>query len=108
MNEISFLFENEYSNTSGNIKKGMLEIPSSLLKSTKNIDFDVDSLKNRLNEVITNISQLVSVDNACLNGFEIDEIEFGINIGIDGKVSVVALEGSSSLSTTIKVKLKRA
>lgn len=103
MISISFFSEEQSDNF---ISKGLFNTPKELSK-IQYIDVSEDCLKDEINKAINKIGNIVYNNENSVNGFEIDEIEFGLNIGMDGKVSLIALESTASMQTSIKIKLKR-
>lgn len=78
----------------------------SLLKE-KSVKLPKQLVKNNISEVLDQVGELFLLDKSATNYF-IDEIEFGISIGSEGKVSILSIVGGSlSANATLVVKLKR-
>lgn len=103
MISISFFTEEQ---SDSFIRKDLFNTPKELSK-IQCVDISEESLKNDIHEAINKIGKIVYDNENSVSGFEIDEIEFGLNIGMDGKVSLIALESTASMQTSIKIKLKR-
>ncbi len=106
MDHITFYFENAESDVSTSTK-GFLSTPKNLLKDEKFVDIPQDMLTKNIQQTVAKIGDIFNSDDSTKKTFEIDEIEFSLNIGTDGKVSIIAAEVATSMSTSIRIKLKR-
>lgn len=107
MEGITLYFGNDEEETETGNKKEFLGVPKGLFAATKYVDIPEDVLLKNIDDALEKVTKVFEKVSNATSKFEIDEIELGLNIGADGKVSVVALEGTASLNTSIKVKLKR-
>ena len=81
-------------------------ILDALLKE-KSVQVPKQLLKNNISEALNQISELFLLNNGTTN-YVIDEIEFGISIGAEGKVSILSVVGGGlSSNATLVIKLKR-
>ena len=74
---------------------------------SKIVKISDDILKNNISEIIDKIAEIFTLDEnnpyCC-----IDEIEFGLSINVDGKVSILSvIEGGVSTGSTFVLKLRR-
>ena len=106
MDHITFYFENVESGVSTSTK-GFLSTPKNLLKDEKFVDIPQDMLTKNIQQTVAKIGDIFNSDDGAQKTFEVDEIEFSLNIGTDGKVSIIAAEVAASMSTSIRIKLKR-
>lgn len=106
MDSITFYFGNTESDVSTNIK-GFLSTPKNLLKGESFVDIPQDVLTNNIKQTVKKIGDIFNSDDSVLKKYEVDEIEFSLNVGIDGNVSIIAAEAAASMGTSIRIKLKR-
>ena len=107
METVTFYFPQDEFNTDDIQRKGLFDVPHDLIRTGNQLDIPVDILKSRINEAIEKVAGIIHTENKLPNNFQVDEIEFALNVGMDGKVSVIALESAASISSSITVKLKR-
>lgn len=107
MNTITFFYGQNSEGSDAKNEKSFLDVPKGLFAADKYIDIPQDTLQKNMQEAIERITDVLEKLSVEKSKFEIDEIELGLNIGADGKVSVIALEGTASMNTSVKVKLKR-
>ena len=107
MNSITFFFGQDVVDSFNESEKNFLKAPAGLFAVNKHVDIPEDVLYKNMEDVFDKVSKIFEQPAMQKSNFEIDEIELGLNIGADGKVSIVALEANASMNTSIKVKLKR-
>lgn len=106
MDNITFYFDFTESDASTS-SKGFLSTPKNLLRDDRLVDIPQDDLTNNIRQTVARIADIFNPDDNIMKKYEVDEIEFGLNIGTDGKVSIIAAEATASMSTSIRIKLKR-
>lgn len=107
MNTITFFFGVGAEDPFEVTEKNFLNAPHRLFSMDKYIDLPQDVLYENLKQIIQKIMDVFEKLPMENSEFEVNEVELGLNIGTDGKVSVVAIEGAASANTSIKIKLKR-
>lgn len=107
MEMISFVFDFHGLDERDKNVKGLFDVPKNLLNKEKYVDLPSEQLRKEISNTIESVLGMFDVDDGVMKSYYVDEIEFGLNIGVDGKVSIVAIENSASLDTSIKIKLKR-
>lgn len=107
MEMISFVFDFHGLDERDKKVKGLFDVPKNLLNKEKYVDLPSEQLRKEISNTIESVLGMFDVDDGVMKSYYVDEIEFGLNIGVDGKVSIVAIENSASLDTSIKIKLKR-
>ena len=80
-------------------------------KLTSNIidvKIPVQAIKESMQNTILSIVDVLDSQNLNDMSYGIDDVELGINIGIDGKVSLASIIGGEvSTQTTLKIRLKK-
>lgn len=109
MNTITFFFGHEATDNvpitgSG---KGFLSTPLGILKENVSIDISQEILADNIRETVTKLASVFDPITKEMQNYVVDEIEFGLTIGADGKVGIIAAEATASMDATITVKLKR-
>lgn len=107
MKTITFFFAQDDMTVDGIQRKGLFDIPSELTKCGNRIEIPTETLKKSMNEAIEKVVEIIPLEEHLPNSFQVEEIEFALNVGVDGKVSVIALESAASISSSITVRLKR-
>ncbi len=107
MNSITFFFGQDFDKPFDETEKNFLKTPTGLFATNKHIDIPQDILYKNIEDVLKKVTKIFEQPSIEKSKFEIDEIELSLNIGADGKVSIIAIEGNASMNTSIKIKLKR-
>jgi len=80
-------------------------------KLTSNIidvKIPIQTIKESMQNTILSIVDVLDSQNLNDMSYDIDDVELGINIGIDGKVSLASIIGGElSTQTTLKIRLKK-
>ena len=77
------------------------------LLAQNHVQIPAEQLKKNVRAVLDAVSEIFSVSDDS-SSFDVEEIEFGISIGVEGKVSLLSMiGGGASANSTMVIKLKR-
>lgn len=107
MDTITFFFGHNALDSNIVNKKGILATPMDLFRENISVDIPQEVLTENIRSAVTKVAAAFEPIADEMKMYVVDEIEFGLTVGTDGKVGIVAAEASASMEASIRVKLKR-